>query len=137
MTHWTFWPSLLAGAGLLVIAPLLLRLFGSGFESGYVLIALLMIGVLARASVGPADALLSMTGHQNACAGIYATTFMLNVAFNLILIPLLGLAGAAIATSCAILFEATALALVAKQKLNITTFVLPLLLARKDRPVDQ
>jgi O-antigen/teichoic acid export membrane protein len=135
-THWTFWPSLAAGAVLLLIAPLLLRLFGNGFESGYELIALLMIGVLARASVGPADALLTMTGHQKTCAGIYGATFVLNVLLNLILIPLLGLAGAAIATSCAILFEATALALAAKRKLNITTFVLPLLFAPRDLPVD-
>jgi Na+-driven multidrug efflux pump len=77
-----------------------------------------------------------MTGHQNTCAGIYAGTFVLNVVLNLVLIPLLGLAGAAIATSLAILFEATALAVVAKRKLNITTFVLPLLFAR-NRPVDQ
>lgn len=136
-THWTFWPSLAAGAGLLLIAPLLLRLFGAGFEEGYALIALLMIGVLARASVGPADALLTMTGHQNSCAGIYAATFLLNVVFNLILIPPFGLAGAAIATSIAILFEATALATAAKRKLNITTFVLPLLLTSRNRPVDR
>lgn len=128
-TLWTFWPSVAAGAGLLLVAPLLLRLFGSEFESGYPLIALLMIGVLARASVGPADALLSMTGHQRSCAGIYAATFCINVLLNLILIPLLGLAGAAIATSCAILFEATALAITVKRKLNVTTFVLPLMFA--------
>lgn len=136
-THWTFWPSLAAGAGLLVIAPLLLRLFGSGFEAGYPLIAILMVGVLARASVGPADALLTMTGHQNTCAGIYAATFVLNVVFNLILIPPFGLAGAAIATSLAILFEATALATAAKRKLNITVFVLPLLFSSGNRPVDR
>lgn len=136
-THWTFWPSLLAGAGLLLVAPLLLRLFGSGFEHGYPLIALLMIGVLARASVGPADALLTMTGHQNTCAGIYGCTFVLNVVFNLILIPPFGLAGAAIATSLAILFEATALATSAKRKLNITTFVLPLLFSARKQSVDR
>lgn len=128
-TLWTFWPSVAAGAGLLLVAPLLLRLFGSGFENGYPLIALLMIGVLARASVGPADALLSMTGHQRSCAGIYAATFFLNVLLNLLLIPLLGLAGAAIATSCAILMEATVLAIVVKRKLKVTTFVLPLMFA--------
>lgn len=126
-TLWTFWPSVAAGAGLLLIAPLLLRLFGSGFEAGYPLIWFLMIGVLARAAVGPADALLTMTGNQKICAVLYGITFGLNVVFNLALIPLLGLAGAAIATSCAILFEATALAIVAKRKLNITAFVLPLL----------
>lgn len=132
-TLWTFWPSLVAGLGLLIIAPLLLRLFGNGFESGYHLIALLMIGVLARASVGPADALLSMTGHQRTCAGIYAATFVLNVLLNLIFIPLLGLAGAAIATSLAIFFEAAALSLAARRKLNVTTFVLPLMLSSGGR----
>lgn len=136
-THWTFWPSVLAGAMLLLVAPLLLRLFGTEFEAGYPLIGLLMIGVLARASIGPADALLTMTGHQNICAFIYAGTFALNVVFNLVLIPLLGLPGAAIATSVAILFEATALAVAAKRKLNITTFVLPLLFSSGDRTVDR
>ncbi|MBO6510355.1 MAG: lipopolysaccharide biosynthesis protein, partial [Roseibium sp.] len=135
-THWTFWPSLLAGAVLLLIAPLLLQLFGSGFEAGYELIALLMVGVLARASVGPADALLTMTGHQKTCAGIYGATFVLNVLLNLVLIPQFGLAGAAIATSCAILFEATVLAIAVKRKLNITTFVLPLLFNARGRTFD-
>jgi O-antigen/teichoic acid export membrane protein len=133
--QWTFWPSVAAGAGLLVIAPLLLRLFGSGFEAGYPLIALLLIGVLARASIGPADALLTMTGLQKSCAAIYGATFFLNVVLNLALIPWLGLAGAAIATSCAILFETTALALVAKHKLNITTSIVPLLFRRRNSSV--
>lgn len=126
--QWTFWPSVAAGLGLLVIAPLLLRLFGEGFEAGYPLIGLLMVGVLARASIGPADALLTMTGLQKTCAGIYGTTFVINIGLNLILIPLLGLPGAAIATSCAIIFETIALAFAAKRKLNITTFILPLLI---------
>ncbi|MEP3431389.1 MAG: polysaccharide biosynthesis C-terminal domain-containing protein [Roseibium sp.] len=134
-TLWTFWPSLAAGAGLLLIAPVLLYLFGPEFVAGYPLIALLMIGVLARASIGPADALLTMTGNQKICAVIYGITFALNVIFNLILIPRLGLSGAAIATSCAILFEAAALAIVAKRKLNITTFVLPLLFS-PGKPAD-
>lgn len=132
-TLWTFWPSLAAGLGLLVIAPLLLRLFGSEFTSGYPLIAILMIGVLARAAVGPADALLSMSGHQRLCALIYASTFVVNVALNLVLIPWLGLAGAALATSLAILFEATCLAIAALRTLNVHTFILPILLSGRAR----
>lgn len=132
-TLWTFWPSLAAGAGLLLVAPLLLRLFGSGFEAGYPLIGLLLIGVLARASVGPADALLSMTGHQNSCAAIYGVTFALNVGLNLLFIPLLGLEGAAVATSLAIIAEAALLARAARRHLNVTTFVLPLMAPSKGR----
>lgn len=128
--HWTFWPSLAGGAVLLVIAPLLLGLFGGEFRDGYLVVALLLVGVLARASIGPADALLTMTGLQKICALIYGSTFVLNVIFNLAMIPVLGLAGAAIATSCAILFETVALAIVAGRKLGITTFIIPLMLAR-------
>lgn len=129
--HWTFWPSLAGGLVLLAIAPLLLALFGNDFRDGYSVIALLLIGVLARASIGPADALLTMTGLQKSCAAIYGLTFALNVVFNLVMIPLFGLAGAAIATSCAIFFETAALAIVARRKLGITTFIVPLLLSRK------
>lgn len=122
-TLWTFWPSMAAGIGLLMIAPLLLGLFGKGFGAGYPLIAVLLFGVLARASVGPVDALLSMTGHQKSCATIYASTFVINVLLNLLFIPQLGLIGAALATSLSIVFEATCLAHTAHKKLQVRTFV--------------
>lgn len=130
-TIWTFWPSLAGGLCLLAVAPLLLSLFGTGFSAGYPLIAILMIGVLARASVGPVDSLLTMSGHQRGCATIYAATFAVNIGLNLVLIPMLGLAGAAIATSLAIIFEATCLAGLAKRRLNVTTFIVPVLLKRR------
>ena len=133
-TLWTFWPSLVAGLGLLVAAPVLLLLFGEDFTAGYPIVAILLIGVLARASIGPADALLTMTGHQRTCAMIYATTFAVNVVLNLYFIPQYGIVGAAIATSLAIIFEACVLTIAARRKLNVTTFVLPLLFARKGAP---
>lgn len=132
-TLWTFWPSLTAGAGLLIIAPLLLSFFGKDFASGYPLIAVLLIGVLARASVGPADALLNMTGHQRSCAGIYAATFGVNVLLNLVLIPQFGLIGAAFATSLAILFEATCLAMCVRKKLNLQSFIGSMIFMRSER----
>jgi len=131
-TRWTFLPSLAAGFMLLLIAPLLLKLFGAGFERGYPLIAILMAGVIARASVGPADALLSMSGHQRVCASIYALTFGVNVALNFLFIPMLGLPGAALATALAILFEAICLATAARRKLNVNTFIIPFPQKRRD-----
>ncbi|ADZ68606.1 MatE family [Polymorphum gilvum SL003B-26A1] len=123
-TRWTFWPSLAGGVLLLALGPFLLRLFGAGFEAGYPLIAVLLVGVLARASVGPADALLSMSGHQKSCAGIYAGVFGLNVVLNVALIPMFGLIGAALATAAAIFFEAVALSLASRRKLGVTPFIL-------------
>ncbi|WP_417670081.1 lipopolysaccharide biosynthesis protein [Roseibium sp.] len=122
-TQWTFWPSLGAGLLMLAAAPLLLSLFGKDFESGYPVLAVLLIGVLARAGVGPADALLTMGGQQKICAVIYAATFAANVLLNLILIPRLGLVGAALATSLSIFFEATCLSLAAWKKLEVKTFI--------------
>ncbi|GGB38709.1 polysaccharide biosynthesis protein [Roseibium aquae] len=132
-TWWTFWPSLVAGLGLLALAPLLLRLFGADFTDGYPLIAILMIGVLARASVGPADALLSMSGHQRLSALVYGATFLVNIGLNVVLIPWLGLPGAALATSLAIIFEAACLAILAHRRLNVQLFVVPIRRLKKER----
>ena len=128
---WTFWPSLAAGLGLLLIAPLLLGLFGAEFQAGYPVLAILLAGVLARASIGPADALLTMSGQQKTCAAIYAATFAVNVGLNLIFIPLLGLPGAALATGLAIVFEAVCLGIAVRRKLKVTTFVLAVQFPRK------
>lgn len=130
-TTWTFWPSLATGLAVLIAAPLLLSLFGKDFTSGMPLIAVLLVGILARASVGPVDALLNMSGNQKSCALIYAATFAVNVGLNVALIPHLGLMGAALGTSLAIIFEATCLTISARRTLGVQTFILPLLLNRK------
>lgn len=119
---WTFWPSVAAAAMLLGAAPFLLALFGPGFEAGTPLIAVLLIGVLARASAGPADALLTMCCLQNSCAMIYSGVFVLNVGLNLLLIPPFGLMGAAVATSLAISGEALGLILVTHRRLGVLPF---------------
>ena len=108
---WTFWPSLAMGILLVIAGRPLLMLFGPGFEEGYALLFLLVPGVLARAAVGPAESLLTMTGHQNVCAAIYSAALALNVGLNVLLIPQYGLWGAALGTALATLFEAGALAL--------------------------
>jgi O-antigen/teichoic acid export membrane protein len=132
-TIWTFLPSVAAGVGLLVIAPLLLSLFGKDFSAGFPLIAVLLLGVLARASIGPVDALLNMSGNQKSCAVIYGSTFAVNLILNFLLIPRLGLMGAALATSLSIMFEAVCLGVTARRKLDVQTFILPLLLKNREK----
>ncbi len=116
---WTFWPSLLMGMVVLLLGEPLLGMFGPGFADGYPLLFLLVAAVVGRSAVGPCESLLTMSGYQNVCAIVYAATLALNIGLNVVLIPTLGLWGAAIATSAAMVFEATALSFTVWRKLGI------------------
>lgn len=120
---WTFWPSLAVAVMLLLAGQSLLALFGDGFESGYPLLFILAIGILARASAGPVEMLLNMSGRQRICAFAYGATFVLNVCLNIALIPHFELYGAASATTLALIFETLLLAVVVKRQLGISLFV--------------
>jgi O-antigen/teichoic acid export membrane protein len=107
--HWTFWPSLAMVLMLFIVGRQLLLLFGPSFGSGYPLLYILSIGILFRASIGPAETLLIMAGQQGVCAAVYTATFVLSVILNFALIPLFGLPGAAAATTLALIAETAAL----------------------------
>ena len=116
---WTFWPSLLMAMVVLVLGKPMLMLFGPEFDSGYPLLFLLVGGVVARAAVGPAESLLTMSGNQNICAAVYAMTLVINIGLSVLLIPAFGLWGAAIATALSMIFEASALSFTVWRKLGI------------------
>jgi O-antigen/teichoic acid export membrane protein len=101
----------------------MLMLFGPGFDAGYPLLFLLVFGVVARAAVGPCESLLTMSGNQNICAGVYALTLALNIGLNVVFIPLFGLWGAAIATAFAMIFEAVTLSFTVWRKLGIVMVI--------------
>ena len=121
---WTFWPSLAVCAGILIFGKPLLGLFGTGFESGYDVMFILSIGMLARAAVGPAERLLNMLGERKQCAAIYAAAFAINLGLCFVLIPHIGIEGAAAATSTALIVESLCLYYVAKRKLGFHVFLL-------------
>ncbi|MBO6724053.1 MAG: lipopolysaccharide biosynthesis protein [Rhizobiaceae bacterium] len=121
--NWTFFPTLLMAVAILVIGNPMLLLFGPGFDAGYPLLFVLILGVVARAAVGPAESLLTMTGHQNICAAAYAATLALNIGLNVILIPQFWLWGAAVATALAMTFEAAVLAFIVWRKQGIVMAV--------------
>jgi O-antigen/teichoic acid export membrane protein len=119
----TFWPSLGAVVVLLALGRPMLRLFGHDFVSGYYLMFIIAVGLLARASVGPAERLLNMLGERKSCALVYAASFALNIGLCVVMIPWLGLAGAAIASSVALAFESASLFIVAKYRLGLHCFI--------------
>ncbi|MEE9315409.1 MAG: lipopolysaccharide biosynthesis protein [Rhizobiaceae bacterium] len=121
--RWTFWPSLAMGVLLLITGKFLLSLFGQDFASGYPLLFILVVGIIARAAIGPAESVLNMAGQQKICAAVYGVTLLVNVMLNLTFIPIYGLYGAAWATTIAMIFEAGALYSITKRRLGIRMFV--------------
>ena len=117
--HWTFWPSLAMVAVLLIVGKPLLLLFGPSFGEGYPLLYILSAGLLVRASIGPAETLLTMAGQQKISAVVYTVTFALNVMLNIVLIPRFGLVGAASATALALVAETIALYTITVTRLGI------------------
>ncbi len=121
---WTFWPSLAVCAAILLFGKPLLGLFGGNFEDGYAVMFILSVGMLARAAVGPAERLLNMLGERKQCAAIYAGAFSINFALCIALIPRIGIEGAGIATSTALVFESICLYLIAKRRLGFHVFII-------------
>ena len=121
--RWTFWPSLAATVLILAVGKPFLWLFGSQFVGGYHLMFILAIGPLARATVGPVERLLNMVGEQRACMVVYAAAFAANVALCVVLIPMFGVAGAAMAVSGAMILESVLLFVVTKERLGLHVFI--------------
>lgn len=95
----TFWPSLAIAAVMLAAGRPLLSLFGPGFEDGFPVMCILAIAIIARAAIGPAEALLNMTGGQADCARALIIAALANLVLSLILTPLFGIVGAATAVA--------------------------------------
>jgi O-antigen/teichoic acid export membrane protein len=121
--QWTFWPSVAATALLLALGQPLLRLFGAQFSGGYHLMFILAVGLLARAAIGPIERLLNMLGEQRICALVYGAAFAINFAGCLAFIPVFGTAGAAVATTLALVIESIMLFKVTKNRLGFHVFI--------------
>lgn len=122
--RWTFYPSLAVTLGILALGIPLLAMFGRDFTDAYPLMFILAAGVLARAATGPSEVVLNMLGHQRACALSLATAAIVSVSLNLVLIPIWGLTGAAVATATALGTAAFLNWAAAKRLSGVNLFVL-------------
>jgi O-antigen/teichoic acid export membrane protein len=74
-------------------------LYGTAYEAAYVPLVILCLGQLFNASMGSVASLLNMTGHERDTTKSVLVGALVNVTLNLILVPLWGMNGAAIATA--------------------------------------
>jgi len=131
---WTFWPSVVAAVGILIMGWPLLWLFGEEFTAAYPVMFVLVVGLLARAAVGPIDYMLSMLGQQKACAGVLGLSVAVNLGLNFLLIPEYGLMGAAVATTVATIMATFLLYRLAKRRLGLESIFWQ---RRKAAPADR
>lgn len=120
--RWAFWPALIVGLAALAAGNFLLSMFGPGFTAGYWVMVILFFGILAKASVGPGEVLLTMAGEQALCVKLYAVALAANIGLNIILVPLYGIEGAALAAAGAMFVEAGMLHVAVRRKLSIVLF---------------
>jgi O-antigen/teichoic acid export membrane protein len=102
VTKWLCYSSLVIFAGIAVFRVELLHVFGKGFTAGSSALLILAVGQLVNGATGPTGVLLTMTGKQRWELGNIVSMVAFNFVLNLLLIPKLGMMGAAIAAALSI-----------------------------------
>ncbi|HCP41133.1 MAG TPA: hypothetical protein DIT65_04995, partial [Cryomorphaceae bacterium] len=86
--------------GIISFGPFLIQLFGvEEASAAHLWLVLLAVGQLTNAFAGPVLNILNMTGYEKSARNTMLIVAVLNIVFNLLLIPLYGPLGAAVATT--------------------------------------
>ncbi len=97
----------------------ILLFFGEGFNSGYVILNILILGQSSSLIAGPVGPLLMMTGNQNEAIKHISVSALINFILNILLIPKWGMLGAAISTSTSLIILNLTMFITVRRKLNI------------------
>jgi O-antigen/teichoic acid export membrane protein len=96
------WPMLLVTV---IFAPFLMSLFGADYAGGVIALEILGAAMLISTGAGCNTVVLLMAGNSVANLTINLVSLILNVSLNLLLIPHIGIKGAAIAWAVTIAFS--------------------------------
>jgi O-antigen/teichoic acid export membrane protein len=103
----------------------LLGLFGDEFKIGAMALLITMIGQLFNVFAGSVGAILNMTGHQTVFRNIIMISTLINVIACVILIPVFGLIGSALAGTAFMASWNLISMVYIRRKLKITSFFNP------------
>jgi O-antigen/teichoic acid export membrane protein len=117
------WLSLLgtacAAIPLLLLAHPLLALFGHDFVAGAPIVTILVLGQVLAAACGPQQHLITMTGNERAGAVILAVCAGSSFAGCMLMIALVGMIGAAFATTLTLIGWNVAMAIFIHRNLHL------------------
>jgi O-antigen/teichoic acid export membrane protein len=99
----------------------ILHLFGSDFSRGLLPLRILLVGQFVNGVTGPAGAVLVMTGHQLKALHALIGTVVVDVVALVILIPILGITGAALASAAANILVNVVMVVQARRAVGVWT----------------
>ena len=121
---------LCVASGLLLIwigGPQLLNLFGPHFAEQHWVLIVLAIGTAFQAAGGPSAAILQLTGHERVYVPVVAANVALRLVGFLVLIPWLGVLGAAISATVSLALATIALNILCRRRTGVDPSILVLL----------
>lgn len=110
---------------------LLTIFYGAAFAAAYLPLLIIMGGQLINSATGPSLILLGMSGHPADGVRVLGASVVLNAALTLLLAPLWGATGAAIALACSATIISLVLARQVRRRLGIGCTILGLPLRRQ------
>jgi O-antigen/teichoic acid export membrane protein len=123
---WTLCASVFIALGLAILAEPILSWFGKDFVGGVPALRILLAGQVIAASYGSQLSVMTMTEHERGAAALLILSAMVNVVASVVLISMLGLTGAAIATAIALIIWNVAMALFISRYLRLLPGILGL-----------
>jgi O-antigen/teichoic acid export membrane protein len=119
----TFFTGLGIFIAILVFHRLVLAFLGEVYLTGIYPLMILCVGKILISLFGPVSDILQMTGHQKVYSRIMFITLILNFLLNYVLIKKIGITGAALATSIALLNMFVISHIYIRKRLKINSFL--------------
>jgi O-antigen/teichoic acid export membrane protein len=130
---WTLCAASCIALALAVLAEPILTWFGKDFADGVPALRILLVGQVIAASYGSQLYVMTMTEHERGAAALLILSAAVNVVASIFFISILGLTGAAIATTIALIVWNVAMALFISRHLRLLPGILGLLGSRLRR----
>jgi O-antigen/teichoic acid export membrane protein len=111
--------------GILIFPEFLLGLFGKEFATAGSSLQILALGNFINCITGSVGILLMMTGHQEQYNRIIMVAAILGISLNFLLVPTMGIVGAAISSTVAKVFWNIAAVIYTYKKLGLVSIYLP------------
>lgn len=109
---------------LAVFGKFVLSLFGLQFVVAFVPLLILLAGQMVNSFAGSVGLIMAMSGRQNMMGIIVSISAVINILLNSVLIPLIGLVGAAISTAVTMIMWNIAMFVYVKRRLGINSTVI-------------